>query len=186
MQLSLSLPDPREQSSLPILKRVQVGISRVRLGWGQPSWVRLPITAQVLHRIKGALECSAHPEKELLRAVSCTAFLAFSPRTAATVFSQPKAAPGMGGHGSGQYSIPTDDKVPSEDRPLWPHSAREDKDEPLLCSSCIDLHDGKRHPPDPFFITSAKLPLTQSEFVAAIRKVLAAVCRDSFRIGRWE
>ena len=31
IQISLGLPDPREQSSLPMLKRVQVGIARVVL-----------------------------------------------------------------------------------------------------------------------------------------------------------
>ena len=36
MQISLGLPDPREQSSLPILKRVQAGISRARLAGGTP------------------------------------------------------------------------------------------------------------------------------------------------------
>ena len=34
MQISLGLPDPRDQSSLPVLKRVQAGISRARLAHG--------------------------------------------------------------------------------------------------------------------------------------------------------
>ena len=33
-QISLGLPDPREQSSLALLKRVQAGIGRIRLGLG--------------------------------------------------------------------------------------------------------------------------------------------------------
>ena len=76
-QLSLGLPDPREQSSLPTLRRVQAGISRARLGRGQPSRVRLPVTAQLLRRVKGALEASAHSERILLWAVCCTAFFGF-------------------------------------------------------------------------------------------------------------
>lgn len=44
MQISLGLPDPREQSSLPILKRMQAGISRARMRKGPKSRVRLPIT----------------------------------------------------------------------------------------------------------------------------------------------
>jgi hypothetical protein len=36
-QLSLGLPDPREQSSLPVLKRVLAGISRSRLAGSPPS-----------------------------------------------------------------------------------------------------------------------------------------------------
>ena len=44
MQISLGLPDPRDSSSLLILKRVQAGIKRARLGKATPSSVRLPIT----------------------------------------------------------------------------------------------------------------------------------------------
>ena len=47
MQLSLGLPDPREQSSLPILQQVQAGISRARIG-SPTSRIRLPITPQLL------------------------------------------------------------------------------------------------------------------------------------------
>ena len=76
-QLSLGLPDPREQSSLPVLKRVLAGISRSRLGRGQPSRVRLPVTAVLLRRIKHELERSAHPERRVLWAVCCKAFFGF-------------------------------------------------------------------------------------------------------------
>ena len=76
-QLSLGLPDPREQSSLPLLKRVQAGISRVRLSRGRPSKQRLPITAHMLRQIKGALEAMAHEEKAVLWAVCCVAFFGF-------------------------------------------------------------------------------------------------------------
>ena len=76
-QLSLGLPDPREQSSLPVLKRVLAGISRSRLGRGQPSRVRLPVTAVLLRRIKHELERSAHPERRVLWGVCCTAFFGF-------------------------------------------------------------------------------------------------------------
>ena len=77
MQISLGLPDPREQSSLPILKRVQAGISRVRLLKGAPSRIRLPITTQLLRQVRSALNKSSHPEKSLLWAVCCTAFFGF-------------------------------------------------------------------------------------------------------------
>jgi len=77
MQLSLGLPDPRDQSSLPILKRVQAGISRVRLRQGTPAKIRLPITAPLLLRIKHHLESSSHPCKLALWAVCCTAFFGF-------------------------------------------------------------------------------------------------------------
>ena len=41
-QLSLGLPYPRGQSAFPVLKSVQMGISRASLGRQQPSRVRLP------------------------------------------------------------------------------------------------------------------------------------------------
>jgi hypothetical protein len=44
MQLSLGLPDPRDHSSVPLLKRVMAGISRARLSKRQGPCVRLPIT----------------------------------------------------------------------------------------------------------------------------------------------
>ena len=60
MQLSLGLPDPREQSSLLVLKRVLAGISRT---WGQSSRVRQPITASLLCKIREELEHTVHPER---------------------------------------------------------------------------------------------------------------------------
>ena len=77
MQVSLGLPDPRDQSSLPMLKRVQAGIQRIRSVAGPASRTRLPITASVLERIRGQLESSCHPHKELLWAVACMAFFSF-------------------------------------------------------------------------------------------------------------
>ena len=71
------LPDPREQSSLPVLKRVLAGIRRSRLGRGQPPRVRLPVTAVLLRRMKQELERSAHPERRVLWAVCCTTFFGF-------------------------------------------------------------------------------------------------------------
>ena len=76
-QLSLALPDPREQSSLPMLKRVQAGISRAQLGRSHPSRVQLPITAPLLRRIKHELESTSHPERIVLWAICCAAFFGF-------------------------------------------------------------------------------------------------------------
>ena len=52
VQLSLGLPDPREKSSLPVLRRVQAGISRLRLSRGTPTRNRLPITAHLLRQLR--------------------------------------------------------------------------------------------------------------------------------------
>ena len=77
MQISLGLPDPREQSSLPVLKRVQAGIRRARMIKGATTRIRLPITAPVLWRIRDALQASSHPHRVVLWAIACTAFFGF-------------------------------------------------------------------------------------------------------------
>ncbi len=76
-QLSLELPDPREQSSLPVLKRIQAGIQRVRADKGPPSHLRLPITAAVMEQIRTQLNQSNQPQKDLLWAICCTTFFGF-------------------------------------------------------------------------------------------------------------
>ena len=77
MQISLGPPDPREQSSLPILKWVQAGISRARMLKGSPPRIRLPITAHILERIRTALMASANPEKHAIWVVAASAFFRF-------------------------------------------------------------------------------------------------------------
>ena len=77
MQISLGLPDPREKSALPALKRVQAGISRVRMLKGAKSRIRLPITPALLDRMRRWLDSSAHPDKIVLWAIACTAFFGF-------------------------------------------------------------------------------------------------------------
>lgn len=77
MQISLGLPDPRDQSSLPILKRVLAGICRARLARRMPARVRLPITGPLLARICTALHSSSHPEKALIWVISSVAFFGF-------------------------------------------------------------------------------------------------------------
>ena len=77
MQLSLGLPDPRDQSSLPLLRRVQAGISRVRLQQGASAQIRLPVTPALLRRIRDHLDATSHPERLVLWAVACTAFFGF-------------------------------------------------------------------------------------------------------------
>ena len=76
-QLLLGFPDPREQSSLPILKCVQAGIAQARLGQRQSSRIRLPMTAQILCQLKQKLVEVAHSERRVLWAVCRTAFFGF-------------------------------------------------------------------------------------------------------------
>ena len=77
MQISLGLPDPRDQSSMPMLKRVMAGIQRARASSGSTPRPRLPITAAVLEQVRCHLQPSSHPHKELIWAVACTAFFGF-------------------------------------------------------------------------------------------------------------
>ena len=77
LQLSLGLPDPREQSTLPLLRRVQAGIARCRVRKGTPRQVRLPITSHILARISERLRATSHPEQVVVRAVAFSAFFGF-------------------------------------------------------------------------------------------------------------
>ena len=77
LQLSMDLPDPRDQSSLPILKRVLAGISQARLTRQMPQRVRLSITAPILAQIHGNLIQSSRPDCVLIWAVAATAFFGF-------------------------------------------------------------------------------------------------------------
>ena len=77
MQISLGLPDPRDQSSMPRLKRVQAGIARLRMLKGTAPRVRLPITPHVLSRIHDFLSSSPDQDKTVILAVATTAFFGF-------------------------------------------------------------------------------------------------------------
>ena len=79
MQITLGLPDPREKSSLPMLKRVQAGIKRVRLLRGAPHRIRLPITASVLEKIRLHLNKFSHTHSILIWSICCMAFFVFFP-----------------------------------------------------------------------------------------------------------
>ena len=77
LQLSLGLPDPRDHSSLPILKRVLTGISRSQLKKGAKTKPRLPITGPLLVKIQEALARSGNPDKVLIWAICSLAFFGF-------------------------------------------------------------------------------------------------------------
>jgi len=199
-QLSLGLPDPREQSSLPVLKRVLAGINRSRLSQGQSSRVRLPITAHLLRRIKNELERSAHPERVVLWAVCCTAFFGFFRLGELLVTSQSDFNPSL-------HLSWGDMAVDNQQSPrILRFHLKQSKTDPfgrgvdiVLGKTGLDLcpvaavlgfvaERGDR--PGPFFVTSAGRPLTKQEFVAEIRKVLTVLglpdhqyAGHSFRIG---
>ena len=76
-QISLGLPDPRDQSSMPVLRRVQAGISRLRMIKGSPPRLRLPITAHLLAKMQCFLATSSNPDKIVVWAIAATAFFGF-------------------------------------------------------------------------------------------------------------
>ena len=74
----MGLPDPRDQSSLPLLKRVQAGIKWVRASRGRHNQrIRLPITLEMLGSIRTALNSSTDHDRKLTWAVASVAFFSF-------------------------------------------------------------------------------------------------------------
>ena len=199
-QLSLGLPDPREQSSLPMLKRVQAGINRARLGRGHPSRVRLPITATLLRRIKHELGRTSHPERIVLWAICCAAFFgfcrlgelllpspgSFNPRLHLAwgdmAVDNPLAPRMVKLHlkqsKTDQFGRGVDIIVGRTDRELCPVGA-------ILAYVAAR---GDRQ--GPFFLSSSMSPLTKPTFITELRKILMALglpdvnyAGHSFRIG---
>ena len=71
------LPDLRDRSSLPYLKRVQAGISRCKGQKGSPTKQRLPVTAEVLQRVLRVLTSPDRKERTVVWAIAVTAFFGF-------------------------------------------------------------------------------------------------------------
>ena len=184
-QLSLGLPDPREQSSLPVLKRVLADISRSRLGRGQPSRVRLPVTAVLLRRIREELERSAHPERRVLWAVCCTAFFGFF-RLGELLRSSPSDFNPKLHLSWGDMAV---------DNSLEPRMLRfrlrQSKTDQFgrgvdvvlgktgcdLCpvAAVLGYVSTRGNQQGPFFLKSTNRPLLKQEFITEIRRVLAAL-----------
>ena len=199
-QLSLGLPDPREQSTLPVLKRVLAGISRSRLGRGQPSKLRLPITAVLLHKIRDEMERSAHPGRRTLWAICCTAFFGFFRLgelllTRAADFNS-RLHLAWGDMAVDNQQAPTMLKLRLKQSKTDPFGRGADvvlgKTGCSLCpvAALLGYVAARGDRQGPFFITTAAKPVTKQFFVAEIRKVLARLglpdhdyAGHSFRIG---
>eukprot|EP00731_Ephydatia_muelleri_P011099 Em0005g1685a len=77
-QLSLGLPLPHEESSLPVLKRVLDGIRRTRASECRTPRIRLPITVGVLRQIHTALGADiSEPDGLAFWAIATSAFFGF-------------------------------------------------------------------------------------------------------------
>ena len=181
-QLSLGLPDPRDQSSLPVLKRVLAGIGRTRLSRGQLPRVRLPITAALLCNIKAELQQTTNPERHVLWAVCCTAFFGFFRLGELLQSSQVHFNPEL-------HLSWGDMAVDNPQNPkMLKFRLRQSKTDQFGrgvdvvlgktgCEICpvsavlsyVSVRGGQQ---GPFFLKSTKRPLLKQDFITEIRRVL--------------
>ena len=200
MQLSLGLPDPRDKSSLPVLKRVQAGISRVRLQRGASAKIRLPITPQLLRRIRQRLDTTTHPNRQLIWAVCCAAFFGFFRLGELLLESQSTFAQNI--H-LAWGDVAVDD--PGNPKMLRFHLKQSKADQfgtgvdvvlgrtySDICpvAAVLGYFTGRGDRSGPLFVDSAGKPLLKHTFVGEIRKVLITLgvpqdqyAGHSFRIG---
>ena len=184
-QLSLGLPDPRETSAFPILKRVQAGVSHLRLQQGDSAHVRLPITAELLSRIRVALQTSSDPERPLFWVICCTAFFGFF-RLGELLLSSVSEFNdslhlGWGDVAFDHPSLPTMATI---------HLKRSKTDQSgrgchiivgrtgtELCpiSAVMSYVSTRGDRPGPFFINSASVPMTKARFILRLRAVLTEI-----------
>ena len=199
-QLSLGLPDPRDHSSLPVLKRVLAGISCTRLSQGSPSKVRLPITAPLLRRIKGELQRTANQERHVLWAVCCTAFFGF--------FRLGELLQSSGAEFNPRLHLSWGDMaIDNHQAPrMVKFHLRQSKTDQLGrgvdiiigrtgCEICpvaalLSYAVIRGTQPGPFFLKSTNRPLLKQAFVTEIRSILSTLgfpadqyAGHSFRIG---
>ena len=201
MHISLGFPDPRDSSSLPILRRIHAGIQRVQSTKGSPSnRVRLPITPAILDRLRAHWEATQHKERLVLWAVSALCFAGF--------------------FRLGELLPSSKAQADQQGRLLWGDIAVDNARAPrmlrvhLRVSKCdqfgkgVNVFMGKtgnqRCPvtaavaymvrrgqtAGPFFLLQEKNPLLKQTFVAELRSALTAIGMDpllyaghSFRIG---
>ena len=200
MQIALGLPDPREHSSLPILKRVQAGISRSRMLHQSPPRIRLPITAHVLAKIHQSLFSSAHQERVAIWAIACTAIFGFFRLgellpTAANAFN-PATDLAWGDVAVDNHTAPRMVQVHLKKSKCDQFGKGSDiimgRTDSLLCpvSAIIQYITVRGNQPGPFFIDSAKRTITKPWFIERIRDALQNIglpqhqyVGHSFRIG---
>ena len=185
LHISLGFPDPRDSSSLPMLQHVQAGgIKRVQaLKQSQTRRVRLPITLLILDLLRQHWEASKHPNRFTLWAAASLCFAGFfrSGELLETPGSQ-GCPTTMQVHLSfskcDQFGKGVDIYIGSTDNPLCPVTA-------VMAFMMV-----RGTTPGRFFITQDEKPLTKSQFVAELRKALAACgfnpiayAGHNFRIG---
>ena len=200
MQLSLGLPDPREQSSMPVLKRVQAGISRARMLKGGSPKIRLPITVHILKQLQAALLKSNHPERIVMWAIGSTAFFGFFRLGELLIGSEGAFDPAV-------HLAWGDVAIDSRTNPqmIQIHLKKSKCDQfgkgsdiilgrtlTPICpvSALVSYFEIRQDSPGPFFVDSAKKPITKTRFTQYMRMLLNDIglpqhqyAGHSFRIG---
>ena len=200
MHISLGFPDPRNSSSLPVLQRVQLGIQSVQASKSSTKRTRLPITLEILDRLRVLWEKTQHTERILLWAVAALCFAGF--------FHAGELLPSSAASAPMSHCIRWGDVLVN--KPSSPSVVKVH----LRVSKCdqfgkgVDVFVGslpnRRCPVTavvaymvtrgdgvgPFFITRSKSPLTKSKFVSEVRSALDVIGLDqtvfsghSFRSG---
>ena len=200
MQLSLGLPDPRDQSSLPILKRVLTGISRARLSRQSTLRVRLPITVPILSHIHSSLMQSSQPNRTLIWAIASAAFFGFF-RLGELLVESPDSYNPATSLSWGDVAVDSQSSPSMIRIHLWRSKCDQlgkgvdvvvgRTDTPICPVSAILAYIRHRQDiPGAFFVTAGQTPATKAWFVNQIREVLASVgilqddyAGHSFRIG---
>ena len=200
VQISLGLPDPRDQSSLPILKRVQAGISRCRLYRKQPTKVRLPLTAEVLLRIQQAPALVSHSNRPVIWAVAAVAFFGFFrlgellPAARASFHEETDLSWGdvaVDGHETPQMVKVhlKKSKCDQFGKGVDIYLGRTDT---VLCpvKALLTYIEWRGSQPGPFFLDSSKAGVTKPWFITQLRTILEGIglphqdyASHSFRIG---
>lgn len=200
MHISMGFPDPRDKSSLPVLRRIQLGIQRVQSQKPAAASrkVRLPITVDILDQLRSYWTRTKHAQRIVLWAAASLCFAGFF-----------RAGELLPTNSTGPFRCIT-----------WGDVAVDDAVHPkvlkihLRVSKCdqfgkgVDVYIGKlqssRCPvsaviefmmargdkPGPFFQTHEGSPLMKPKFVAEVRSALDALGYDqsafsghSFRSG---
>lgn len=200
MQISLGLPNPRDQSSLPILQRVQAGIRRAHAAKESNPPTRLPITAHVLRQLKAVWEQSSHPDRTTLWAVACTAFYGFF-RLGELLLTSPSSFHQQRSLAWGDVAV-DDTADPTVIRIHLKHSKCDQfgaganvvlgKSGTDICpvAALVEYISARGDSPGPFFLSYTRKPLLKADFVTETRRALARAgfhphnyAGHSFRIG---
>ena len=201
IQLSLGLPDPREQSSLPVLKRVQAGISRSRMLRGEQTKLRLPITMHILERLFDSLMSSPTPENTVTWAIATVAFFGFFRLGELLLSSVGEFNPAIhlawGDVSIDDWAHPSMAQIHLKQSKCDQFGKGADiilgRTEAKVCPvlALLNFVEFRRKlPPGPFFLNTTGKPVTKSDFTARIRAILRNLglpkdkyAGHSFRIG---